>query len=308
MRCAAAARGEGNFKDLQQDRPLDNGKVFSTESHRRCTVRTVTNPEPLLTSSMATILDKTLIAAVLLMIGLLVIAVNLLTIVVVLRTPQLRHSDQWQANMYVLSLAVADLLVGAALVWMACLFIPEARAIIDSSYVLCMSGVFVYTICITVSHVTMLAIALDRLCYIVYPFFYGRLSTENGFLCQDNHTTTEDKVLRPNGRMYKSGKHMSSEESQENGHLEPPIVPTVQDEGNCGGTRQAGPDGPDSEVVLTSHFHVSGVVQSPDVDLSLTTQTDKRTGLATDTNVYTALQRLTLVQSLILAPLKTTVT
>ncbi|PVD31031.1 hypothetical protein C0Q70_10308 [Pomacea canaliculata] len=170
----AAARGEGNFKDLQQDHPLDNGKVFSTDCHRRCTVRTVTNPEPLLTSSMATILDKTLIAAVLLMIGLLVIAVNLLTIVVVLRTPQLRHSDQWQANMYVLSLAVADLLVGAALVWMACLFIPEARAIIDSSYVLCMSGVFVYTVFITVSHVTLLAIALDRLCYIVYPFFYGR--------------------------------------------------------------------------------------------------------------------------------------
>ncbi|PVD31025.1 hypothetical protein C0Q70_10301 [Pomacea canaliculata] len=390
-----AARGEDDLKDLQQDRPLDNGKVFSTDCHHRCTVRsrvdiaeqlkkhcvqttyielssdhcvdkTVSNPEPLLSSSMATILDKTLIAAVLLMIGLLVIAVNLLTIVVVLRTPQLRHSDQWQANMYVLSLAVADLLVGAALVWMACLFIPEARAIINSSYVLCISGAIVYTVFISVSHVTMLAIALDRLCYIVYPFFYERFvsdrftkaliftiwcssviissttrvfqkrfltgdckifaggnayeriilnisllfeffvsgacyiwiacvvrnqkrrirtmsqvkanisSKENEVLCNDNHAPAEDKQVRPKTSVGISDKHMSAEEAQENVHLQPQTVPTVQDPSNHGDTLQAGPHCQDSsDVEFQSRSHVNGIdhvaAQSVDVDVSLAT-------------------------------------
>ncbi|PVD30889.1 hypothetical protein C0Q70_10164 [Pomacea canaliculata] len=208
---------------------------------------------------METRLDKTLLSGALFLIGLLVTAVNLLTIMVVLRTPQLRHSDQWQANMYVLSLAVADTLVGAALVWMACLFIPETRAFIDSSYALCTSGVIVCSVFVSVSHATLLVIALDRLCYIVYPFFYGRFfllsgacylriacvvrneqrrirtilqvtanisSKENDLLYRDNHTTSKQKGVTPKAS---GGDHVSVKEVQENGHLEPQTVLSVQD-------------------------------------------------------------------------------
>lgn len=123
-------------------------------------------------------LDNALIAAAILLVGLAVMVVNLLTIVVVLRTPQLRHSDQPQANLYVVNLAVADTLAGISLVWVACLFIPETKAFIDRNYALCTSAEIVSSAGATVCNSTMLAIALDRMCYIVYPFFYRRFVSE----------------------------------------------------------------------------------------------------------------------------------
>lgn len=123
-------------------------------------------------------LANTLMSAAFLLLGLVVMTVNLLTITVVLRSPQLRHSDQWQVNLHVLSLAVADLLVGTALVWMACLFLPVTRQVFDSSYVLCMSGVIVASISAAASNGTLGTMALDRFCYIVYPFWYKRFVSE----------------------------------------------------------------------------------------------------------------------------------
>ncbi|PVD31032.1 hypothetical protein C0Q70_10309 [Pomacea canaliculata] len=127
---------------------------------------------------METSLEKSFIAAIFLLIGFVDVAVNLLTIMVVLRTPQLRYSDQSQANLYVISLAVSDTLVGFSSAWFSGMYISETRAMMDSSYGLCLSGALVTSIGMTTSTITLIVISLDRLFYIVYPYFYQRVISD----------------------------------------------------------------------------------------------------------------------------------
>ncbi|PVD30890.1 hypothetical protein C0Q70_10165 [Pomacea canaliculata] len=105
-------------------------------------------------------------------------AVNLLTITAIVRTPQLRHSGQWQATLYVFSLAVADILTGFPSAWFAGLYVSETRAMMDDSYTLCLSGAIVAICVVACTNISLVAIAVDRLMYIVYPYFYQRFISE----------------------------------------------------------------------------------------------------------------------------------
>lgn len=127
---------------------------------------------------METSLDNVFITGTFLLISVATMAVNLLTITAIVRTPHLRHSGQWQATLYVFSLAVADILAGFPSVWFGGLYVTETRAMMDDSYTLCLSGAIV-TICVVAcTNISLLAIAVDRLMYIVYPYFYQRFISE----------------------------------------------------------------------------------------------------------------------------------
>lgn len=118
------------------------------------------------------------IAGTFLLLGLMGIGVNLMTITTVLRTPQLLHNVQSQANLYVLNLAVADTLIGFTSVWWASMYISETRAMMDSNYALCFSGALLTAGNMSVATLTLIGISLDRLVYIVYPYFYQRFISE----------------------------------------------------------------------------------------------------------------------------------
>ncbi|KAK6169093.1 hypothetical protein SNE40_020212 [Patella caerulea] len=99
---------------------------------------------------------------------------NILTIVAVRRTPALRTV----ANMFVVSLAVADLMMGFLMVPMqSLLYIPSLSEIVERSKVVCIFNHMTYIISASLSIFFMMAIAFDRAIYIGYPLRYHTVWT-----------------------------------------------------------------------------------------------------------------------------------
>ncbi|XP_050392580.1 adenosine receptor A3 [Patella vulgata] len=98
---------------------------------------------------------------------------NVLTIIAVLRTPVL----QTVPNMYVTSLAVADLLAGAVLPLQILIFIPSAKHIVNDIKYLCLFRHVTFFVSVSMSVASMMAIAVDRALYISYPLRYEQLPT-----------------------------------------------------------------------------------------------------------------------------------
>ncbi|KAH9523320.1 hypothetical protein Btru_066379 [Bulinus truncatus] len=99
---------------------------------------------------------------------------NTLTIIGVCRTPRLRTL----ANMYVVSLAAVDFLLGLALVPMSLFMLPSTRVTLYYHYIhLCVfiNGFNVGMMGNSLIHMTV--ISIDRYLYIVKPYFYQRVIT-----------------------------------------------------------------------------------------------------------------------------------
>ncbi|ESO98224.1 hypothetical protein LOTGIDRAFT_159014 [Lottia gigantea] len=99
---------------------------------------------------------------------------NILTIAVVWRTPVLRTVP----NMYVVSLAVADLLVGGLAVPIQALFyIPVVRKFDSEDEYFCLFRHVSFFVSALASILHIVAIAVDRTIYIGYPLHYPLIST-----------------------------------------------------------------------------------------------------------------------------------
>ncbi|KAK6169096.1 hypothetical protein SNE40_020214 [Patella caerulea] len=101
---------------------------------------------------------------------------NILTIVAVWKTRVLRTIP----NMFVVSLAVADLIVGGLVVPMQSMsFVPTLSDIIRTNTYACIIHFEIFNISVSLSIVFMMTIAFDRVLYIGYPFYYQTMVTFN---------------------------------------------------------------------------------------------------------------------------------
>ena len=99
--------------------------------------------------------------------------VNTLTLIIVCLNRNL-----WTVhNMYIISLAVADLLMGLSLSYQMILYIPEIKVLLDQNKYLCLCRHVIFFITIFASLTNMVLIAFDRWTCVVYPFKYERLAT-----------------------------------------------------------------------------------------------------------------------------------
>ncbi|XP_059153311.1 trace amine-associated receptor 13c-like [Physella acuta] len=111
------------------------------------------------------------IASFCLLISLFICTVNTLTIVTISSTPSLRTI----ANTYVVSLSVADLLVGLELIPTALYFMPPTRYSIFFRFIrICMmlNGLNLGIAGTSAFHITF--ISIDRYLYIAKPYFYQK--------------------------------------------------------------------------------------------------------------------------------------
>ena len=124
--------------------------------------------------------DHVILSTIGILLAACIIAVNLVTLSTLQRTPSLRTLS----NAYMASLAVSDLLVGLVLITLSLAFIPSFRArAFDRHMRLChlmMGGCLGITI---VSTLHMTLIAIDRYIYIVWPYLYLRLVTRRVVTC-----------------------------------------------------------------------------------------------------------------------------
>ncbi|KAK6191931.1 hypothetical protein SNE40_003504 [Patella caerulea] len=98
---------------------------------------------------------------------------NILTIVAVWKNQLLRITP----NMFVVSLAVADLMVGGLVIPMQiCRYIPSISESLESSKWFCVIKFVIFSTSAVSSVFSMMAIAFDRALYIGYPFRYQTLS------------------------------------------------------------------------------------------------------------------------------------
>ncbi|CAL1546125.1 unnamed protein product, partial [Lymnaea stagnalis] len=109
-----------------------------------------------------------------LLMSLFITFVNILTIVVIRRTPFLRTLS----NMYVTSLAASDLVVGLGLIPLSLFYIPSLRdRLFDRNIHFC-AFIFGLNLGVSiVSSITMTLIATDRYIYILRPYAYKRVVT-----------------------------------------------------------------------------------------------------------------------------------
>ncbi|ESP01371.1 hypothetical protein LOTGIDRAFT_157548 [Lottia gigantea] len=116
---------------------------------------------------------------------------NILTIVAVWRTPILRTVP----NMYVVSLAVADLLAGMVLPMQILNFIPALKTTLSVSKYFCLFRHVTFFVSVTASVISMVNIAFDRAFYIGYPFKYEMYSTAVKTGCFITFTWTFSALL-----------------------------------------------------------------------------------------------------------------
>ncbi|PVD38556.1 hypothetical protein C0Q70_01172 [Pomacea canaliculata] len=109
--------------------------------------------------------------AVALALGAFMVAGNTFTVVSVLVFPKLRTLP----NMYVVSLATTDALVGLLQVYVAVYYIPTVRTWFDSTEAACTSMLSWGYTTVVCSGLNMCLIAFDRYLYIAKPFFYVRV-------------------------------------------------------------------------------------------------------------------------------------
>ncbi|KAK6976004.1 G-protein coupled receptor No9 [Biomphalaria glabrata] len=118
--------------------------------------------------------------AITLILSLVVCTANSLTIVVIWRTTTLRTL----ANLYVVSLASVDLLVGLFLVPLSLFILPSSRVRLYYRHIyLCVfiNSFNVGMIANSLAHLTV--ISVDRYLYIVKPYLYQRLVSFRSVLC-----------------------------------------------------------------------------------------------------------------------------
>ncbi|XP_059153309.1 adenosine receptor A3-like [Physella acuta] len=109
------------------------------------------------------------------MLSFFICTVNILTILVIWRTPQLRTF----ANVYVTSLALADFLIGLELAFTSFFFLPSTRVDIFYKHIracLMMNGFNIGMTGVSIIH--MAIVAVDRYIYITKPYFYERAITK----------------------------------------------------------------------------------------------------------------------------------
>ena len=104
----------------------------------------------------------------------LILSGNSLTVLAIWRTPELRT----QPNIYVLNLAVADGIVGVNVSLIAFMFVDVAERAFDSSRYLCIALYVLVHVGCSQSLLLLVAMAVDRLVYVVYPYLYVRCFTE----------------------------------------------------------------------------------------------------------------------------------
>uniref|UniRef100_A0A2C9LHJ8 G-protein coupled receptors family 1 profile domain-containing protein n=1 Tax=Biomphalaria glabrata TaxID=6526 RepID=A0A2C9LHJ8_BIOGL len=137
-----------------------------------------------MTDNQTEILPDDLLGEVLfantLILSLVVCTTNSLTIVVIWRTTTLRTL----ANLYVVSLASVDLLVGLFLVPLSLFILPSSRVRLYYRHIyLCVfiNSFNVGMIANSLAHLTV--ISVDRYLYIVKPYLYQRLVSFRSVLC-----------------------------------------------------------------------------------------------------------------------------
>ncbi|CAL1537882.1 unnamed protein product, partial [Lymnaea stagnalis] len=107
-----------------------------------------------------------------LLMSFLICVVNILTMLVISRTPSLRS----YAMAYVGSLAVVDFLVGLQLIPLALFVLPPTRVNLFDRYIslcLLMNGLNMGVSSVSIIH--MAVIAVDRYLYIAKPYFYEKI-------------------------------------------------------------------------------------------------------------------------------------
>ncbi|KAK6972781.1 trace amine-associated receptor 7b [Biomphalaria glabrata] len=109
------------------------------------------------------------------MLSLLIIFGNLTTLIAIKRMPSL----QTKSNAYVASLACADIMVGLVLIPYGLWLIPDIRNRFDQTVTMCNLIMSAGSSAIVVSILNLLLVALERMVYINYPFFYVRVINNN---------------------------------------------------------------------------------------------------------------------------------
>ncbi|KAH9500520.1 hypothetical protein Btru_072147 [Bulinus truncatus] len=105
------------------------------------------------------------------MLSFLIIFGNMTTLLAIKRMPSL----QTKSNAYVASLACADIMVGLVLIPYGLWLIPDIRNRFDQTVTMCNLIMSAGSSAIVVSILNLLLVALERLVYISYPFFYQRV-------------------------------------------------------------------------------------------------------------------------------------
>ncbi|KAH9525078.1 hypothetical protein Btru_000279 [Bulinus truncatus] len=112
------------------------------------------------------------LAIIALLMSAFIIFVNVLTIVVIRRTPSLRTLS----NTYVISLALSDMVVGVCLLPLSLFYVPVTRTLLfDHNIRFCVLVFGINLGVAVVSNINMTLIAADRYIYIVYPYTYQRV-------------------------------------------------------------------------------------------------------------------------------------
>ncbi|CAL1548613.1 unnamed protein product, partial [Lymnaea stagnalis] len=116
--------------------------------------------------------NSSLIPIVFLM-SFLIIFGNTMTLLAIRKMTSL----QTKSNAFVASLAVGDITVGLVLIPYGLWLVPDIRGEVDQSLFLCILMVSTASSAIVVSILNLMLVALDRLIFISYPFFYQRVVT-----------------------------------------------------------------------------------------------------------------------------------
>ncbi|XP_041363513.1 beta-1 adrenergic receptor-like [Gigantopelta aegis] len=109
----------------------------------------------------------------LILVMMFIVIVNILTLITVAI-----HRVMWTVpNMYVVSLAIADLLTGFSIIYQLLPIFPDLKPKFDSNKFLCLFKHSTLFTLVSTSILNMILIAFDRWAYVTYPFVYERLST-----------------------------------------------------------------------------------------------------------------------------------
>ncbi|XP_076453039.1 uncharacterized protein LOC143288436 [Babylonia areolata] len=106
--------------------------------------------------------------------ALFIIGGNLLIVSAVVRVRKLRTLS----NMYIVSLAVADSLVGVILLPLGISFLPSFAHLFRDSYLGCMTFLGLIYVTVSCSGGHMFLVSVDRYLFLIHPYLYSRVFTE----------------------------------------------------------------------------------------------------------------------------------
>ncbi|XP_059150745.1 D(2) dopamine receptor-like [Physella acuta] len=103
----------------------------------------------------------------------LIIFGNMMTLLAIQKLPSL----QTKSNVFVASLAAADMMVGVVLIPYGLWLVPAIRQLVDEDISICLLLMSAGSSAVVISILSLLLVALDRLVFISRPFFYQRVVT-----------------------------------------------------------------------------------------------------------------------------------